>query len=147
MTWLAWHASAQGYDGYLRWAYDYWRNEDPRDARDGGFTAGDFAFVYRTDNSQSMQYQSSVRFELLREGIQDFEKIALLKSGHYRDLSAVVKELLDKTLNAFTEQSGIDGKSEELVVRAQATLAAISKKICQESAEQTTTSLSKTEEK
>lgn len=126
MTWMAWHAAAEGYDGYLRWAYDYWRNQDPLDPRDGGLTAGDFSLVYRSSNESSMGCRSSVRFELLREGIQDFEKIRLLRSGAFGAMSEADRVSLDRTIRAFDERSGIDGHAEHVVELGQRVLRRVS---------------------
>lgn len=79
MTWMGWHALSEKYDGYLRWAFDYWRSTDPFDMRDGGHTAGDFGLIYRNSNNAPMSYSSSIRLEMLRDGIQDFEKVKILK--------------------------------------------------------------------
>ncbi len=78
MVWMAWHAKAKNLSGYLRWAYDYWTKPDPLDIQDGGNASGDFSIIYRTDNTLASKPVSSIRFELLREGIQDFEKIRIL---------------------------------------------------------------------
>lgn len=72
LTWMAWHALYKDYDGYLRWDYNNW-NKDPRtDTRFNHLPAGDTYFVYP-------DAKSSVRFERLREGIQDFEKVHILR--------------------------------------------------------------------
>lgn len=34
--------------------------------------------IYRTDNTASSKAVASIRFEMLREGIQDYEKIKIL---------------------------------------------------------------------
>jgi hypothetical protein len=81
MTWMAWHAAAKNYNGYLRWAYDYWTKSDPLNIQDGSNSAGDFSMIYRANNSLSNQALSSIRLELLREGIQDYEKIKILSDG------------------------------------------------------------------
>ncbi|MNK20787.1 hypothetical protein D3C87_390310 [compost metagenome] len=81
MTWMAWYASNNGLNGYLRWAYDYWTLSDPMNITDGGNTAGDFSLIYRSGNTYPNQALSSIRLELLREGIQDFEKINILNNG------------------------------------------------------------------
>lgn len=89
MTWCAWHARNMGFAGFLRWAYDYWTNADVTNMQDGGNTAGDFEMIYRSDNSPSSQPLSSIRMELLRDGIQDFEKIAIVGSS-YAPLANIV---------------------------------------------------------
>lgn len=86
MTWMAWHAAAKGLDGYLRWAYDYWTLSDPMNVQDGANTAGDFNMIYRTDNSMESRPVSSIRFELMREGIQDYEKMRILGKEQFRSV-------------------------------------------------------------
>ncbi|SOD11572.1 DUF4091 domain-containing protein [Pedobacter xixiisoli] len=81
MTWMAWYASNNELDGYLRWAYDYWTLSNPMNITDGGNTAGDFSLIYRSGNTYPNQPLSSIRLELLREGIQDFEKIRILNNS------------------------------------------------------------------
>jgi hypothetical protein len=70
---LGWYAAAHGYNGFLRWAYDAWPADPMRDARHTLWPAGDCFLVYPGA-------QSSIRFEKLREGIVDFEKIRLLRT-------------------------------------------------------------------
>lgn len=113
MVWMAWYAKAKGLNGYLRWAYDYWTKTDPQDVRDGSNTAGDFSLIYRTNNSLSAMPVSSIRFELLREGIQDFEKMRILSTS-----------LLNPAVQKFTLTSG--GDAEKIVTEAQGLLKKIS---------------------
>ena len=70
-TWQAWHAAYKGYSGYLRWAYMSWVLEPLTDSRFRNWPAGDTYFVYP-------EARTSIRFERLREGIQDFEKIGII---------------------------------------------------------------------
>ena len=70
--WISWYASAYGYNGFLRWAYDAWTQDPVRDALHGSWAAGDCYLVYPGANS-------GIRFEKLREGIVDYEKIRILK--------------------------------------------------------------------
>lgn len=72
-TYIGWYSAACGYDGFLRWAYDAWPADPMRDARHTYWPAGDCFLVYPGG-------VSSIRFERLREGIVDFEKIRILKS-------------------------------------------------------------------
>jgi len=90
MVWMAWYAKSQNYNGYLRWAFDYWMNEDPTNVQDGGNTAGDCNMIYRSDNSKNSQAIASIRFAMLREGIQDFEKIKILNN---EELNKFVSEI------------------------------------------------------
>lgn len=93
-VWLNWHAAYKQYDGFLRWAYAHW-NEDPLATTDwgDGWPAGDCFLVYPGN-------RSSIRFERLREGIQDYEKITRLrteleKRGKIEELKTV-DEMLAK---------------------------------------------------
>lgn len=70
-TWLAWHARYKGYDGYLRWAYNSWNERPLWDSRYGTWAGGDTYLVYPGS-------RTSVRFERLREGIQDYEKFSII---------------------------------------------------------------------
>lgn len=69
---MAWFAAACGYDGMLRWSYNSWPADPVRDSRFTAWPAGDTYLVYP-------DARSSIRFERLREGIQDYEKIRILR--------------------------------------------------------------------
>ncbi|MDH5609368.1 MAG: DUF4091 domain-containing protein [Cyclobacteriaceae bacterium] len=71
-AWLGWYAAARGYSGYLRWAHFSWVENPLTDSRFRRWPAGDTYFVYPGN-------RSSIRFERLREGIQAFEKIRILR--------------------------------------------------------------------
>ena len=77
-TWLAWYAAAQGYDGYLRWAYNSWVEKPLQDSRFRSWPSGDAFLIYPGA-------RTSIRFERLREGIQDYEKIRILKEQWSND--------------------------------------------------------------
>ncbi len=70
---IAWHSAAMGYNGFLRWAYDAWPADPVRDARHTAWPAGDEFLVYPGAHS-------SVRFEKLREGIVDYEKLRIVRA-------------------------------------------------------------------
>jgi len=70
---IGWYAAAYGYQGFLRWAYDAWPADPVRDARHALWPAGDTFLVYPGANS-------SIRFEKLREGIVDYEKIRIVRA-------------------------------------------------------------------
>ena len=71
-VYAGWYTAACGYDGFLRWAYNSWVGEPLTDSRFRTFPAGDTYIIYPGA-------RSSVRFERLVEGIQDAEKISVLK--------------------------------------------------------------------
>lgn len=90
--WISWFSAAHGYNGFLRWAYDSWPDDPLRDARYGSWAAGDCYLVYPGGNS-------CIRFEKLREGIVDYEKIRIIKSFAEKSTDATVKNLMSQ-LNA-----------------------------------------------
>ncbi len=84
--WLGWYTSAYGYDGFLRWAYEAWPADPVRDARHVLWPAGDCFRVYPGG-------ASCVRFEKMREGIVDFEKLRILRAKIGRSSDPSVKPL------------------------------------------------------
>lgn len=77
-VWLGWNTVERGFDGYLRWAFDCWNENPNQDTRYGKWLGGDTYFIYPNNIS-------SIRFEKLKEGIRDAEKLRL-----------IYKELLEK---------------------------------------------------
>lgn len=84
---IGWRTMAAGYDGFLRWAYNSWVKEPLIDSRFRTWPAGDTYIVYPDG-------RSSIRFERLREGIQDAEKIRILRERFQNDTSPEAQEKL-----------------------------------------------------
>ncbi|HUP13592.1 MAG TPA: glycoside hydrolase domain-containing protein, partial [Niastella sp.] len=76
-AWLGWYAANKQFNGYLRWAYNCWPRNPLQDSRYSTWSAGDTYLVYPGG--------SSIRFERLIEGIQDYEKIRILKATYKND--------------------------------------------------------------
>jgi hypothetical protein len=72
-VYASWYAKANGFDGFLRWAYNSWVENPATDSRFKVWPSGDSFIVYP-------EAKSSIRFERLREGIQDFEKLSIIIS-------------------------------------------------------------------
>lgn len=72
--WMGLYAAAKGYDGMLRWAGFNWPRDPLFDSAFGGLPAGDTFLIYPGA-------RASTRWELLRDGIEDFEKISVLRRG------------------------------------------------------------------
>ncbi|MDR3007480.1 MAG: DUF6067 family protein [Sphingobacterium sp.] len=72
-TYMAWYALAAGFDGALRWAFNSWVEDPLRDSRFRTWPAGDTYIVYP-------QGRSSIRYERMLEGIQDYTKVGILKA-------------------------------------------------------------------
>ena len=99
--WISWYSAACGYNGFLRWAYDAWPEDPVRDARFGSWPAGDCFLVYPGANS-------SIRYEKLREGIADYEKIRILKGLAAGSADKGVRDLwkaLEQHLKVFAAES------------------------------------------
>ena len=88
---LGWFVAAAGYSGYLRWAYNSWVKDPCVDARFRTWRAGDCYLVYPDG--------PSIRMERLIEGIQDFEKIRVLRDGLKADKAAKLDSQLAKFID------------------------------------------------
>ena len=92
-AWLGWYAAKMDMSGFLRWAYNSWVADPLVDTRHTSFQAGDCFQVYPGA-------RSSIRFEQLRDGIEDYEKIQILK----QTLTGPDLVQLQNTLDAITYQ-------------------------------------------
>lgn len=97
-AWLGWFAQAEGYDGYLRWAYNSWTLDPLTDARFRTWPAGDCFVVYPGG-------RGSVRFSKLVEGIQDFEKVRILRSRWKETGNEAKLGQLTGILKSFTSET------------------------------------------
>ncbi len=100
-VWLGWYTAATGMNGYLRWAYNSWPADPLRDSRFTAWPAGDTYQVYPGP-------LSSIRFEKMIEGIQDYEKIRVLQAeyagaGENSKLQALQQALNSFDINRFKE--------------------------------------------
>jgi hypothetical protein len=104
--WQGWYSVAHEYSGFLRWAYDAWPGDPIRDARHELWPAGDCYLIYPGGNS-------CIRFEKLREGIVDYEKIRILREEaskrNDKDIQNLVNEL-DEHLKIFLGEKDFDTK-------------------------------------
>lgn len=71
---LAWFAEAAHFDGMLRWAFNSWVENPLLDSRFRTWPAGDTYIVYPNA-------RSSIRYERLLEGLQDYAKIQVVKQA------------------------------------------------------------------
>lgn len=94
-VWIGWYAAAKGFTGYLRWAYNSWVADPLRDSRFRSWPAGDTYQVYPGP-------RTSIRFEKLIEGIQDFEKIKLLQKALTAKGDTRSLKKLDEILQQFS---------------------------------------------
>jgi hypothetical protein len=87
-AYMGWHALAAGLDGYLRWAYCSWTKEPNQDSRFRSWPSGDCFLVYPGG--------SSIRFERLVQGIQDYEKVKIWRK--------TANQVQQTKMNAILEQ-------------------------------------------
>ncbi len=106
---IGWYTMAAGFDGFLRWAYNSWVKEPLVDSRFRTWPAGDTYTIYPGG-------RSSIRFERLREGIQDAEKIRILREklqgepGKAAQLEAMLVRFNILEKPADMDQRLLDGK-------------------------------------
>ncbi len=96
-VYAAWYAVAADFDGFLRWAYNSWVENPLTDSRFRTWPAGDTYMVYP-------DARSSIRFEKLVEGIQDVEKIRVLRKKYTEENSpesSAKLAQLEKTIESF----------------------------------------------
>lgn len=93
-VWMGWYTARKNMDGYVRWAYNSWTENPLVDTRFRTWPAGDTYQVYPGP-------LSSIRFEKLIEGAQDFEKIQQLKALYLKNHQSEKLEELNKALEIF----------------------------------------------
>ncbi len=109
-VYYAWYAAAYDYDGFLRWTYNSWTEDPIRDSRFRTWAAGDTYIVYP-------EARSSIRFERVIEGIQDFEKMRIIRSELMPRSDAASREALmefDEALSAFATNQRLEGWNDRL---------------------------------
>lgn len=119
---IGWYTMAADFDGFLRWAYNSWVKDPLIDSRFRAWPAGDTYIVYP-------DARSSIRFERLREGIQDAEKIRLLREEFQNDSSLESKDKL-RQLNELLSRCNVTSRPVDfdgLMKEAKETLESLSK--------------------
>ena len=96
-TWTPIHALAGGYDGFLRWAIHSWVTDPLRDSRFRSWGAGDTYTVYPGP-------RSSIRFERFTEGLQNCEKIRILREELAAKGAKSKLDKLNKVVSMFTPE-------------------------------------------
>lgn len=125
--WLGFYAAANGFDGILRWAYNSWNSNPFETTAFGNWPAGDCFLIYPGN-------LSSMRLEHLRDGIEDFEKIQILRAAAAKPnapakLKKAVAELDDYLKATFTVAAGGATEHKAQTLRAMELLADASKQL------------------
>ena len=124
-AWMGWHAASRGYTGFLRWAYNSWVADPLYDTSHTTWAAGDCFMVYPGA-------RSSIRFERLREGIQAYEKIRIIREKLEQTDTKQNKQMLtklDEMLETFGYKTTDTKPCAPLVNNGQKVLNEISRKI------------------
>lgn len=106
-TYLAWYALAAGFDGVLRWAFNSWVEYPLQDSRFRTWPAGDTYIVYPGG-------RSSIRYERMLEGIQDYEKVRVLKSKLEQSDCRSLLERLESAIQKLNNSKRREGWNEEM---------------------------------
>lgn len=114
-VWLGWYTAAKNMDGYLRWAFNSWPANPMQDSRYITWPAGDTYQVYPGP-------LTSIRFEKLIEGIQDFEKIQILRKEYTNKGDKKRLQELEEALKEFNIGSLQHHSAEEMVMNSKALL-------------------------
>ena len=108
---LGWYTAHLGLDGYLRWAYNSYTLEPLLDSRFRSFAAGDCYIIYP-------EGRSSIRFEKLTVGIQNFEKIQILRKEFLEKNQVTKLKKLEAVLNQFSQENLTDKNITSIVEKA-----------------------------
>jgi len=107
-AWIGWYTANKNMDGYLRWAYNSWTKNPLIDSRFITWPAGDTYMVYPGP-------LSSLRFEKLIEGAQDFEKIRQLKLFYKKNKQNKQLNELNDALKMFDIKSLATTTADEML--------------------------------
>ncbi len=117
---MGWYTRASGLDGYLHWSYNSWTEHPLTDSRFRTWPAGDTYVIYP-------EGRSSIRFERIREGIQDAEKIRILRENFLATTDTVKLAILDEELAKFNTKAAPDSTTAALVNHGKAVLRKLSR--------------------
>jgi hypothetical protein len=116
---IGWYAMAANLDGFLRWSFNNWVANPLTDSRFRTWPAGDTYIVYPGA-------RSSVRFEMLRDGIEDAEKIRILRDQFTTQNRTDELKKLNQLVGQFN-QTKKPANTDEMIFNAQSRLNELSK--------------------
>lgn len=109
--WFAWYAAKEGLDGFLRWALNSWVSKPLQDSRFTAWAGGDTYLIYPGA-------RTSMRFERMKEGIQAYEKINILKEKFAQNGDHNALEQLRSALSVFDETKLEEIPASEMIKKA-----------------------------
>ena len=92
--WIGFYCAKEKVDGYLKWAFNSWPLEPLLDSRFRSWAGGDTYIVYPG-------VRSSIRFERMKDGFEDFEKIRILRDEFEKTGNRKGLENLEQMLEPF----------------------------------------------
>jgi len=117
--WLGYYAAANQLDGFLRWAFAHWNRDPLYNTAFGKWPDGDTFLVYPG-------MRSSMRWECLRDGIEEYEKIRILREQALVDseLTGLFKAYDFKNVKSYDDAklAGLVEKTRAAVERQSAKL-------------------------
>lgn len=119
IVYFSWFTAAADYDGWLHWSFNSWVEDPVNDSRFRTWPAGDTYIVYPGA-------RSSIRYERTLEGIQDFEKIHILRNQFEASNQEEKINKLNALLGRFNTIERTSGWNADLN-RAKTTINSISK--------------------
>ncbi|WP_353125041.1 DUF4091 domain-containing protein [Parapedobacter pyrenivorans] len=117
---MGWYTRAVGLDGYLHWSYNSWTESPLTDSRFRTWPAGDTYVIYPDG-------RSSIRFERMKEGIQDAEKIRILREQFTVGADAEKLAVLEEVLARFDIKAAPEVGTAALVNQGKKVLAELSR--------------------
>ncbi len=117
---MGWYAMAAGFDGYLHWSYNSWTEDPLTDSRFRTWPAGDTYVIYPDG-------RSSIRFERVKEGVQDAEKIRILREKFTAESDTEKLQALEEALARFNIRKAPEAACAELVNEGKRILEALSR--------------------
>lgn len=107
-AWTFWHTMAGNYDGFLRWAWNSWVEDPLHDSRFRTWAGGDCYQVYPGP-------RSSIRWERIIEGIQDAEKIRILREEFETKGQKTKLNKLNQAVSLFVHENLTPDNAGEMV--------------------------------
>lgn len=94
-AWTMWYTAAGDMDGYLRWAGDNWLKDPYTNLDWTSWESGDTMLFYPDDNKngENPQVRSTPRWEKMKEGKRDVEKMYFLRTN-YPELTDEINNVL-----------------------------------------------------
>ncbi|MBR6338675.1 MAG: DUF4091 domain-containing protein [Alloprevotella sp.] len=103
-AYLPLYAVVHGFDGYLHWSWLNWPDAPLTDSRYRLFPPGDTFVVYPGP-------RSSVRWERFMEGVQQAEKIRILRAEYQERHNEAALARLNTALKPFADSDHFDGQT------------------------------------